>query len=75
MKVSRNKKRAPTRGKMRKPPISAVAELGVQLNDIARKMKCSVSELLDNAETSDTFKEEYVSALHIAGTLRALGYK
>jgi hypothetical protein len=56
-------------------PISEVAELGAQLSNIARGMKCSVDRLLENAETSKTYREEYQDAIQIAGTLRALGYK
>jgi len=63
------------RRKSSRTPISEVAELGAQLSDIARGMKCSVDRLLENAESSKTYREEYQDALQIAGTLRAIGYK
>ena len=63
------------RRKISRTPISEVAELGAQLSDIARGMRCSVDRLLENAESSKTYREEYQDAIQIAGTLRALGYK
>ncbi len=73
-KNGKSKVRA-TRRKISRTPISEVAELGAELSDIARGMKCSVDRLLENAESSKTYREEYQDAMQIAGTLRALGYK
>lgn len=74
-KKNRQSKSKTSRRKSSRTPISEVAELGAQLNGIARGMKCSVDKLLENAESSKTYREEYQDALQIAGTLRALGYK
>ena len=72
-KIQTNGKSA--RQRLNDTPISAIAELGAQLFFLAKGMRCSVDKLLERAETSKTFKQEYEDALHIASTLRAIGYK
>lgn len=73
------KKRRPKaeviRSTLNDTPISTIAELGAQLYSLARGMRCSVDKLLERAESSKTFKQEYEDALDIAGTLKAIGYK
>jgi hypothetical protein len=53
-----------------KPEYNSKAEAAIglteELNQIAKKLNLSVPELLDKAETSREFKEEYFIALNLA---------
>ena len=45
---------------------NALRELSVQLEQIATNLKVSVAQLLENAEHSTEFKEEYLEARKLA---------
>lgn len=48
------------------PKAEQISNLSSELDSIAQKLGFTVERLLDEAETSRTFKEEYIRALSLA---------